>query len=139
MLPNRDIKKSFLLFCKEHSEAVSANNESAKQYLKAQGKDPDEFANSLLKKIKKKQLENIAIETQLDFKKLMFLKETAIERAKELISSPGFSFTQFMKVEKFSLQNKNLETLNEDEKQNILEDYLFLKMRNANLSDSNDI
>ena len=121
--------KGFLLFWKEHSDAVSKDNETAKEYLKEQGKDPDAFANDLLNKIKRKQLEIKASTTSLEFHSLKNVKDKAVQKAKELLATPGFSFLDFMRREKFALQNRNLEGLSEDEIQNILEDYLFLKMQ----------
>jgi hypothetical protein len=124
--------KGFLLFWKEHSDAVSKDNETAKEYLKEQGKDPDAFANDLLKKIKKKQLEINAATTDSEFHSLKNLRDKAIQKAKELLATPGFSFLDFMKREQFALQNRNLEDLDENEIQNILGDYLFLKMQQEN-------
>jgi hypothetical protein len=121
--------KGFFLFWKEHSDAVSKDNETAKEYLKEQGKNPDAFANDLLKKIKKKQLEHNAAKSDLQFQSLSNIKDKAVQKAKELLAIPGFSLLAFMKQEQFAIQNRNFENLSEDEIQNILEDYLFLKMQ----------
>jgi hypothetical protein len=121
--------KGFFLFWKEHSDAVSKDNETAKDYLKEQGKNPDAFANDLLKKIKKKQLEHNAAKSELQFQNLKAIKDKAIQKARELLAIPGFSLLDFMKQEKFAIQNRNLENLSQDEIQNVLEDYLFLKMQ----------
>ncbi len=121
--------KGFFLFWKEHSDAISKDNETAKEYLKEQGKNPDAFANDLLKKIKKKQLEHNAVKSDLQFQSLKGLKDKAIQKAKELLAIPGFSLLDFMKQEKFATQNRNFENLSEDEILNIVEDYLFLKMQ----------
>jgi hypothetical protein len=125
---NNDLKK-ILHFFKEHSDAISSNQEVAKEYLKSQGKDPDAFANELLKKIKKTQLQVNAKNNEETFGKLNSLKEQAILKAKEIFNSPGFSFLDFMKKEQFSLQNRNLENLSDEEMQNILENYILLKMQ----------
>jgi hypothetical protein len=125
---NKDLK-GFFLFWKEHSNAISKDNETAKEYLREQGKNPDAFTNDLLKKIKKKQLEYKAEKSELQFDKLKAIKDRAIQKAKELLAVPGFSLVNFMKHESFAIQNRNLENLSEDEIQNILEDYLFLKMQ----------
>ena len=135
---SNDNLKSFLSFLKEHSDAVSRDNDSAIEYLKSQGKKPDIFAKGLLKKIKKAQLQTNATNTELTFNSLRSLKELAIQKAKELISMPGFSFIDFMRNEKFALQNRNLENLNSEEIQDILEDYLFLQMKEQNSSENND-
>ncbi len=135
---NNDLK-TILNFLKEHSDAVSRNNQIATDYLKDQGKNPDAFANELLKKIKKTQLQINAKNNVTAFNKLSSLKELAVQKAKEIINSPGFSFLDFMKKENFSLQNRNLEGLNLEEIQDILENYLFLKMQNQNTSESDDI
>lgn len=130
MPANRNNKlKGFFLFWKEHSDAVSKDNETAKKYLKEQGKNPDAFANDLLKKIKKKQLEHNAAKSDLQFQSLSNIKDKAVQKAKELLAIPGFSLLAFMKQEQFAIQNRNFENLSEDETQNILEDYLFLKMQ----------
>jgi len=121
--------KGFFLFWKEHSDAVSKDNETAKEYLKEQGKHPDAFANDLLKKIKKKQLEHNAAKSDLQFQSLSNIKDKAVQKAKELLAIPGFSLLAFMKQEQFAIQNRNFENLSEDEIRNILEDYLFLKMQ----------
>lgn len=121
--------KGFFLFWKEHSDAVSKDNETAKEYLKEQGKNPDAFANDLLKKIKKKQLEHNAEKSDIQFQSLSTIKDKAVQKAKELLAIPGFSLLAFMKQEQFAIQNRNFENLSEDEIQNILEDYLFLKMQ----------
>lgn len=121
--------KGFFLFWKEHSDAVSKDNATAKEYLKEQGKNPDAFANDLLKKIKKKQLEHNAAKSDLQFQSLSNIKDKAVQKAKELLAIPGFSLLAFMKQEQFAIQNRNFENLSEDEIQNILEDYLFLKMQ----------
>jgi len=125
---NNDLKK-FLHFFKEHSDAISSNEESAREYLKSQGKDPDAFANELLKKIKKTQLQINAKNNEETFSKLNSLKEKAIQKAREIFNSPGFSFLDFLKKEKFSLQNRNLQDLGKEEMQSILENYIFLKMQ----------
>lgn len=139
MPANRDKNlKGFLLFWMEHSNAVSKDNETAKAYLKEQGKDPDVFANDLLKKIKKKQLEINAATTSLEFQTLKNVRDKAIQKAKDLLTTPGFSFLDFMKQEKFALQNRSLESLDENEIQNILEDYLFLKMQQEKSDESSD-
>ena len=92
MHPNRNINLTrLLLFCKEHSNVISSNSEIAREYLKEQGKNPDAFANDLLKKIKKRQLEISASKNSLEFGNLQALKDKAIKKAKELIASPGFS------------------------------------------------
>jgi hypothetical protein len=121
--------KGFFLFWKEHSDSVSKDNKTAKEYLKEQGKNPDAFANDLLKKIKKKQLEHNAAKSDMQFQSLSAIKDKAVQKAKELLAMPGFSLLAFMKQEKFAIQNRNFENLSEDEVQNILEDYLFLKMQ----------
>lgn len=130
MPANRDNDlKGFFLFWKEHSNAISKDNETAKEYLREQGKNADAFANDLLKKIKKKQLEYKAEKSMLQFKNLASIKDRAVQKAKELLSVPGFSLADFMTRERFAIQNRNLENLSNDEIQNILEDYLFLKMQ----------
>lgn len=128
--------KVFFLFWKEHSDVVSKDNETAMKYLKEQEKNPDVFANDLLKKIKKKQLEYRAAKSALQFQKLSAVKDEAIRKAKEMLALPGFSLLAFMKKEKFAIQNRNLENLSEDEIQNILEDYLFLQMQDKSENQS---
>jgi hypothetical protein len=130
--------RGFLLFCKEHSDAISKDSESARVYLKEQGKNPDAFAKILVNKIKKRQLEINAANNALEFNNLKSLREKAVQKAKELLDTPGFSFLNFMKRERFALQNKNLENLNEEEIQQILENYLFLKMQGDDSDNENN-
>ena len=131
-------KKTILNFLKEHSDAVSRDNNVAKNYLKSQGKNPDAFANELLKKIKKTQLEINANKNSTFFNSLTSLRQLAAQKAKEIIKSPGFSLPNFMQKEKFTLQNRNLEELDQEEIQSILENYFFLKMQQDN-SENNDL
>lgn len=138
MSNNNDKINTFLNFLKEHSDSVSKDNLTAIKYLEEQGKKPEEFANSMLMKIRKAQLIASAKKNATVFEGLQKLKELAILKAKEIINTPGFSIIDFMSKEKFTLQNRNLENLSKDEIQNILEDYIFLKMQDPDSSKEND-
>jgi hypothetical protein len=126
---NQDNLKSFLFFLKEHSNSLSEDEHRAKEFLKEQGEDPEAFAKALIKKIKKAKLLKEANKSEKEFGILSEIRKAAAEKAKQLLSTPGFSLLGFMKQENFSFQNRNLENLDEHEIQNVLEGYLFLKMQ----------
>jgi hypothetical protein len=122
--------KNLANFFNAYLESVSATKDSATEYLKEQGLNPDEIVKEGLKRIKKLQLQLNAKRTQEEFEEgTDLLRQRVQEFVKQLTQKVGFSFANFVKEEQISLNYRNLETFTDKDIEDFLEEYFYLKFK----------
>ncbi|MGP8216782.1 MAG: hypothetical protein ACLQQ4_14550 [Bacteroidia bacterium] len=122
--------KNLSNFFSAYLESISSDKDSAREYLTAQGLNPDDIVKEGLKRIKKLQLQLKAKHTQSEFEEgTDLIKQKVREQVKLLTEKIGFSFAQFIKQEQIALHHRNLETLTDADIKDFLEEYFYLKFK----------
>jgi hypothetical protein len=129
----RSQKESNLRFLENLLDSFSENvypedKEQLKALIREEGLDPDAIKNKVLKSIKKIQLQHDAELTKKEMLSAAVFKQKAIELVESLVSKVGFSFAQLVKEENLAMSFRNVETLSEDDKKNILVKHFMLKL-----------
>jgi hypothetical protein len=124
---SKKAKIDFIRAILTHADSVSANSEAAGQYLLSEGLNVEAIKEEGLKRIKKLRLRIEADKTRSEMESSERHKQKAIEWVNDLLSDINFSFSEFIKKEKLVLQNRNLESLTEEDIRNTLIQYYTLK------------
>jgi hypothetical protein len=124
---SKKAKSEFIRAILSHSDSVSANSEAAGQYLSSEGLNAEAIKNEGLKRIKKLQLKIDADKTRQEMEDSVEHKQKAIDWVNNLLKDINFSFSDFVKKENLILQNRNLESLTEEDIRNTLIQYYTLK------------
>jgi hypothetical protein len=124
---SKKAKTDFIRTILTHADSVSSNSEAAGQYLSSEGLNTEAIKNEGLKRIKKLKLQVEADKTRREMEASEQHKQKAIEWVNNLLKDINFSFSDFVKKENLVLQNRNLESLTEDDIRNTLIQYYTLK------------
>lgn len=120
-------KHDFTNLVNSMAEYISLNKENSTTYLSEQGIDPDEVKNEGLKRINKIKLQIEAARTKGKMGSTSLIKKKAVKSAKELMESPEFSFSSFITTHELSVQYRNIDSLSNEDIENTLIQYFYLK------------
>lgn len=124
---SKKAKSEFIRTILSHSDSVSADGEAAGQYLSSEGLNAETIKKEGLKRIKKLQLKIEADRTRQEMEDSVQHKQKAIDWVNNLLKDVNFHFSDFVKKENLILQNRNLESLTEEDIRNTLIQYYTLK------------
>lgn len=126
---NQD-KAGFVKLVLESVESDSENKEAAKQFLSAEGLDPDSIVTDGLKRIKQMQMMLNAQKTQQEMVAFESVKEKAIEWVENLLRSINFSLPEIVQSEGLQFSFRNVEELSKEDIKNLLIKHFMLKFAN---------
>ena len=120
-------KTDFIRFVMSTIEHNSSDKEKSREYLSSQGLDANAIVLEGLKRIRKMQMLIEADNTSMEMVSAETLKQKALEWVNSLLSKIDFSFAEFVKQEGLSTSFRNIESLNPEDKKNIMVKHFTLK------------
>jgi len=124
-------KESFIRFVLLTLDPIGESAHTAREYLKAEGLDAESIASEGAKRIRKIKLRIQAQQTRKEMIDAGSVKRKAVQWVDRLLADRDFSFPDFIDEEQLSLQNRNLESLSEEDMRNTLIQYFTLKFMDS--------
>lgn len=120
-------KSDFVKLFLSTAEDDSINKEAAKSFITSEGLNAEKFVFDGLKRIKQMKMTIEANRTEQEMKAAEGVKQKAIEWVEQLLQNVDFSFTKIVQKEELSISFRNVESLSEEDKKNILIKHFTLK------------
>ena len=124
-------KEDFVRFVLSTIDPISESSEKAREYLEEEGLDAESIASEGARRLRKMRLQSQARQTRKEMIDAGWVKRKAVEWVDRLLADADFSFPDFIAEEQLSLQNRNLESLSEEDMKNTLIQYFTLKFLDA--------
>jgi hypothetical protein len=120
-------KEGFIRFVLSTVDPIGESVQKAREYLEAEGLDAETIASEGMRRIRKMRLRIQAEQTKKEMTDAGSVKRKAVQWVDRLLSDADFSFTDFVVEENISLQNRNLDSLSEEDMRNTLIQYFTMK------------
>jgi len=124
-------KEGFIRFVLSRIDPIGESANQAREYLKAEGLDAESIASEGAKRVRKMKLQIQAQQTMKEMFEAGSVKRKAVQWVDRLLADRDFSFPDFIDEEQLSLQNRNLESLSEEDMRNTLIQYFTLKFMDS--------
>jgi len=130
-------KEGFIRFVLSRIDPIGESANQAREYLKAEGLDAESIASEGAKRVRKMKLQIQAQQTMKEMFEAGSVKRKATQWVDRLLSDTNFSFSDFVVEENISLQNRNLDSLTQEDMRNTLIQYFTMKFLDSIERDTN--
>ena len=130
-------KEGFIRFVLSRIDPIGESANQAREYLKAEGLDAESIASEGAKRVRKMKLQIQAQQTRKEMFEVGSVKRKATQWVDRLLSDTNFSFSDFVVEENISLQNRNLDSLTQEDMRNTLIQYFTMKFLDSIERDTN--
>jgi len=130
-------KEGFIRFVLSRIDPIGESANQAREYLKAEGLDAESIASEGAKRVRKMKLQIQAQQTRKEMFEAGSVKRKATQWVDRLLSDTNFSFSDFVVEENISLQNRNLDSLTQEDMRNTLIQYFTMKFLDSIERDTN--
>ncbi|HYC87144.1 MAG TPA: hypothetical protein VEB86_18050 [Chryseosolibacter sp.] len=115
-----------------------SSDESAEDYLKSEGLNPDDLVNDGIRKIKQFRMKMASAKTESSYSALaLALTAKAKEEVQRIMDAASFDFGSFVKKEGITLAYRNFESMTKDEIRELLEKHILLKLQKQKDNEQN--
>lgn len=121
-------KDDFIRYIAASVDSDSSDTQKAREFLESEGLNVDLIVSDGLKRIRKMQLEIQAQKTKDGMREIDSIRDKAALLVEKLLSSPTFSFLNFIKQENIAVSFRNVEQIEAEDIREILIKHFALKL-----------